>query len=127
MTTETKCPNCGTPLPDLEMHQKGGGYGQGDAKYICNGGMAYVHKGRDFWNEETKTADYCQEEEAIYEDCTPTWEFAASIYIECIKNGESYEAKKNAEDEIIKLAKNYDALAKAYKHLKETGRTIIGE
>jgi hypothetical protein len=38
----------------------------------------------------------------------PTWKFAARIHLECIKHGSSEEAKRTAEEEIIKMAELLD-------------------
>jgi hypothetical protein len=37
-----------------------------------------------------------------------TWEFAARICIECLKHGDSEEAKADAEKELIRMAKILD-------------------
>lgn len=42
-----------------------------------------------------------------------TWEFAARICIECIKHGDNEKARRDAEAELVRMAKLLD------KHLKE--------
>jgi hypothetical protein len=39
---------------------------------------------------------------------TPTWVFAARVHVECVKNGDSREAKEGAEKEIMRMAKLLD-------------------
>ena len=44
-------------------------------------------------------------------DCTPTWEFAANVYIEVLRNpNASFDAWKVAKDEILRLARTVDQL-----------------
>ena len=40
----------------------------------------------------------------------PTWVAAARIYIECLLHGDSAEAKKSAQDEILRMAKAFDTV-----------------
>ena len=44
-----------------------------------------------------------------YVDMTPTWEAAARIYIEVLEHG-TEEGKEAAREELIRLARQYDAL-----------------
>ena len=44
-----------------------------------------------------------------YVDMTPTWESAAHIYIAALEHG-TEEGKAAARDEIVRLARQYDAL-----------------
>jgi hypothetical protein len=44
-------------------------------------------------------------------DCTPTWEFAASVYIEVLRNPDAgFYAVQTAKDEILRLARTVDQL-----------------
>ena len=43
----------------------------------------------------------------------PTWFAAARIYIECLLHGDSAEAKKSAQDEILRMAKAFDTVNEA--------------
>ena len=46
-------------------------------------------------------------------DMTPTWEFAAQVYCEVLKNPEaSAESVRAAEEEILRLARIVDSLKK---------------
>ena len=38
----------------------------------------------------------------------PTWESAARIYIEVLKNSDSVEAQAAAEEDMMRLARNFD-------------------
>ena len=40
----------------------------------------------------------------------PTWRAAAQIFIMCIENGDSEEAKQGARNEILAMADKLDAL-----------------
>jgi len=50
-------------------------------------------------------------------DCTPTWEFAASVYIEVLRNPDAgFYAVQTAKDEILRLARTVDQLNKLNDH-----------
>ena len=42
-------------------------------------------------------------------DITPSWETAVTIYIMVLENG-TEEGKASAREELLRLARNYDAL-----------------
>lgn len=44
-----------------------------------------------------------------YIDMTPTWEQAVRIYLLVLEEG-SEEGKETARDELLRLARNYDAI-----------------
>ncbi len=46
---------------------------------------------------------------------TPTWRAAARIYIACLEDGDSEEAKQSARDGIMEMAEKFDAVIKEHK------------
>tara|TARA_R110000737_G_C14355439_1_gene445889 strand:- start:212 stop:382 length:171 start_codon:yes stop_codon:yes gene_type:complete len=54
-----------------------------------------------------------------YEDMTPTWETAVRIHLMCIENGDNENAKQGARDEIIRLARAYDAVQSGFERVPD--------
>jgi hypothetical protein len=47
------------------------------------------------------------------------WKLAARIYIECLKHGESEQAKQGADAEIMKMAANQDDVGQIISNLRD--------
>lgn len=50
----------------------------------------------------------------------PTWVAAARIYIECLLHGDSADAKKSAQDEILRMAQAFDKVNEARDSFRNT-------
>jgi len=50
-------------------------------------------------------------------DLTPTWEAAARIYVNCLRYGKSEDPKNGAQEDLIRLGRNYDSLQTKYNKL----------
>lgn len=55
----------------------------------------------------------------------PTWKFAARIHLECIKHGSSEEAKRTAEDEIVRMAELLDKAVAVVDAVMEYDSNLI--
>ncbi len=50
----------------------------------------------------------------------PTWVAAVRIYIECLLHGDSHDAKKGAQDELLRMAGTLDKLNEARDSFRNT-------
>ena len=44
----------------------------------------------------------------------PTWESAARILLAVVENGDSEQAKQDARDELLRMARGYDAMLREH-------------
>jgi hypothetical protein len=54
-----------------------------------------------------------------YINIAPTWESAVKIHLMCIENGDNESTKQDSRDEIIRLARAYDAIQSGFDRVPE--------
>jgi hypothetical protein len=54
-----------------------------------------------------------------YIDMTPTWEAAVRMHLMCIEYGDREDAKRDAREEIIRLARAYDAVQSGFERVPD--------